>query len=40
MESSSFLSLYSIEEEDKCLICNNVFGRKDKIQWIKLAVLE
>ena len=31
MASSSFLSLSSIEEEDKCLICNKPFGRKDKI---------
>ena len=31
MESSSFLSLSSIEEEGKCLIFNKTFGRKDKI---------
>ena len=31
MESSSFLSLSSIEEENKCFICNKTFGRKDKI---------
>ena len=31
MEYSSFLSLFSIEEEDKCLIYNKTFGRKDKI---------
>ena len=31
MESSSFLSLFRIEEEDKCLICNKTFGRKDKV---------
>ena len=41
MESSSFLTLSSIEEEDKCLICNKVFGRKNKIHcfgvngWLK-----
>ena len=32
MESSSFLNLSSIEDEDKCLICNKTFGRKNKIQ--------
>ena len=31
MDSSSFLSLSSIEEERKCLICNKTFGRKNKI---------
>ena len=31
MEYSSFLSLSSIEGEDKCLIYNKTFGRKDKI---------
>ena len=31
MNSSSFLSLSSIEEEDKCFICNKTFRRKDKI---------
>ena len=31
MNSSSFLNLSSIEEEDKCLICNKTFRRKDKI---------
>ena len=31
MESSSFLSLSSIKEPDKCLICNKTFKRKDKI---------
>ena len=31
MESSYFLSLSSIEEEDKCHICNKTFGRKDEI---------
>ena len=31
MGSSSFLSLFSIEEEEKCLICNKTFRRKDKI---------
>ena len=30
-KSSSFLSLSSIEEEDKCSICNKTFGKKDKI---------
>ena len=32
MESSSFFNLSSIEDEDKCLICNKTFGRKNKIQ--------
>ena len=33
MESSSFLSLSSssIEQEDKCFICNKTFRRKDKV---------
>ena len=31
MESHSFLSLASIEEEDKCLIYNQTFRRKNKI---------
>ena len=31
MDSSSFLSLSGIDEEDKCLICNKTFVRKDKI---------
>ena len=31
MGSSSFLGLYSIEEEGKCLICNKAFRIKDKI---------
>ena len=30
MESSPFLSLSSIEEEDKYLICIKTFRRKDK----------
>ena len=30
MESSSFSSLSSSEEEDKCLIYNKTFERKDK----------
>ena len=29
---SSFFSLSSIEEEDRCLIYNKTLGRKDKIQ--------
>ena len=29
MESSSFLSLSSSEEEGICLICNKTFGRKN-----------
>ena len=28
-----FLRLFSIEEEDKCLICNKNFRRNDKIQY-------
>ena len=32
MESSFFLSLSNIEGENKCLICNKTFRRKDKIQ--------
>ena len=31
MEISSFLSLSSIEDGDKCLICNKTFGRKYSI---------
>ena len=31
MDSSSFLSLSGIEEEDKCVICHKTFGRKNKI---------
>ena len=31
MESSSFLSLSTIDEEDKCTICNKTFGKKDEI---------
>ena len=31
MDSSSFLSLSSIEEERECLICNKTFWRKNKI---------
>ena len=27
------MSLSSIEEKDKCLICNNTFGKKDKIYY-------
>ena len=47
MESSSFLSLPSIEEEDKYLIYNQTFRRKNKIhclfkaqaeKWSKLKV--
>ena len=37
MESSSFLCLSRIEEEDKCLICNKTFGRKDKIHCFGVA---
>ena len=33
MNSSSFLSLSSTEEEEKYLICNKIFGRKDKIPY-------
>ena len=33
MESSSFLSLSTIEEEGKCLICNKTFERKDKVHY-------
>ena len=28
-----FFDFISIEEEDKCLICNNTFGKKDKIYY-------
>ena len=30
IESSSFLSLFGVKEEDKCLIWNKTFRRKDK----------
>ena len=32
MESSSFLNLFSIEEEEKYHNCNKTFGTKDKIR--------
>ena len=44
MESSSFLSLSSIEEEGICLICNKNFGRKNMAgrnqteKWSKLKI--
>ena len=34
--SSSFLSLSSIEEEEKCLICNKTLGKKDKINYFEV----
>ena len=36
MKSSSFLSLSRIKEEDKCLICNKTFRRKDEIHCFRL----
>ena len=36
MESSSYLSLPSIEEEDKYLIYNQTFGRKNKIHCFRV----